>query len=69
MLANSFGSRQINRAGVRLLFGDAGFGQIVNDRFGFDFQFPSQLVNPNLSFVSHSWALRFLLCAFGTLGG
>jgi len=38
----------IDGAGVRFLFRDTQFREPVKDFMGFDFQFPSQLVDPNL---------------------
>jgi hypothetical protein len=38
----------IDRAGMRLLFTDAQFGEPVKDFVSLDFQLPCQLVNPNL---------------------
>jgi hypothetical protein len=38
----------IDRAGVRLLFGDAQFGKAVQDFVSLDLQLPCQLVNANL---------------------
>jgi hypothetical protein len=38
----------IDGAGVRLLFGDAQFGQPVQDLVGLDFELPCQLVDSNL---------------------
>jgi hypothetical protein len=35
--------------GVRLLFSDAYFRKCVENRFAFDFQLPSQIVNSNLA--------------------
>jgi hypothetical protein len=53
----------IDGTGVRLLFFDADFRQVVDNRLGFDFQLASQFVNSYLGFVSHpagydlSWSL------------
>ena len=38
----------IDGAGVRLLFGDAEFGEALQYFVGLDFQLPRQLVDPNL---------------------
>jgi hypothetical protein len=38
----------IDRTGVRLLFGDAQFGEPVENLMSFDFQLSRQLVDPNL---------------------
>jgi hypothetical protein len=38
----------IDRAGVRLFFGDAQFGEPLQYFVSFDFQFPCQLVDSNL---------------------
>jgi hypothetical protein len=43
----------VNRAGVRLLFGDAEFGKQVEDFVSFDFQLARQLVDSNLSHNSN----------------
>jgi hypothetical protein len=37
------------RAGVRLLFGNADFLQNIEDRLAFDFQFSGQIVDSNLT--------------------
>jgi hypothetical protein len=37
------------RTGMRLLLGDTHRGQHVENRFAFDFQFSSQIVNSNLT--------------------
>jgi hypothetical protein len=38
-----------NGTGVRLLLSDADFRKCVENRFAFDFQLPSQIVNSNLA--------------------
>jgi len=38
----------VDGAGMRLLFGDAQFGQPIQNLMGLDFQLPSQLVDANL---------------------
>jgi len=48
MFADFFRGGNIYRTGVRLLFSDAGFRQIVNDRFGFDLKVAGQFVDANL---------------------
>jgi len=48
MLAHKFGVRQIERARVRLLLGDADLGKVVDQDLGLDLQFSGQLVNSNL---------------------
>jgi hypothetical protein len=45
------------------LFGDANFGQVVNNRLSFDFELAGQFVNTNLSFFCHPARLRSLLVA------
>jgi urocanate hydratase len=37
------------RTGVRLLFGDSNFRQNIEDGLAFDFQFPGQVVDSNLT--------------------
>jgi hypothetical protein len=53
VFANLLGRCHLDGAGVRLLLGDAGLGQVVDYRLGFDFQLPSQFIDPNLGFVGH----------------
>ncbi len=54
MLAHQFRVFQVNRARVRLFFRDAGFGEVINQDFRLDLQFPRQLVNPDLIRICHS---------------
>jgi hypothetical protein len=54
MLAHQFRVLQVNRARVRLFFGDAGFREVINQDFRLDLQFPRQLVNPDLIGICHS---------------
>jgi hypothetical protein len=54
MLAHQLRVLQVNRARVRLFFGDAGFREIVNQDFRLDLQFPRQLINPDLIGICHS---------------
>ncbi len=48
---------EIERTRVRLLFGDADLGEIVDQDFRLDLQLARQLVNANLIRVRHSLAL------------
>jgi hypothetical protein len=48
MLAHQFGVVQIERARVRLLFGDADLGKIVNQHLGLDLKLTGQFVNSDL---------------------
>jgi hypothetical protein len=48
MLASEFGMIQVERARVRLLFGDADLGQIVDQDLGLDLQLARQLIDTNL---------------------
>jgi hypothetical protein len=48
MLANELRMREIERTGVRLFFCDADLGQVLDQHFGLDLEFPGQLVNSNL---------------------
>jgi hypothetical protein len=53
MLANFLGSGQFNGAGMRLFFGDASLGQIINDRLGLDLQVTCEFIDSNLIRVCH----------------
>jgi len=53
---------------MRLFFRDAGFRQVVNDRFGFDFQLSCQLVDTNLDFFCHWPRKLFLVALAGGFG-
>jgi hypothetical protein len=48
MPSDKFGVIQIERAGVRLLLGDADLGQIVDQDLGLDLELSSQFVDSNL---------------------
>jgi hypothetical protein len=48
MLANEFRMIQVERARVRLLFGDADLGQKVDQDFRLDLQLSRQLIDTNL---------------------
>ena len=39
---------------MRLFLSDAGFGEVINQDFRLDLQFPRQLVNPDLIRICHS---------------
>jgi hypothetical protein len=43
------------RTGMRLLLGDAQFREHLEDRAGFNFQFPSQLVDANFAHTLRLW--------------
>ncbi len=62
MLAHSFGRIDINRARMRLLFSDAGIGQIIDDSFCLDLEFACQLVDSDLIQICHC-PPGILLCA------
>ena len=47
--ANFFRFMLFERAGMRLLLGDADFCQDIENGLAFDFQFPGQIVNSNLT--------------------
>jgi hypothetical protein len=53
MLAHQLGMLNVDGAGVRLFFGDADLGKIVNQHLGFDFKFTGQFVNSDLICFSH----------------
>jgi hypothetical protein len=48
MLPHKLGVINIDRARVRLLFGDTDFGKVINQYLRFDFQLSRQLVNSDL---------------------
>jgi hypothetical protein len=48
VLAHQHGVLDINRARMRLLFGDADFRQVFDQDLGLDLEFPRQFVNANL---------------------
>ncbi len=48
MLAHEHGVLDVDRARVRLLFGDADLGQVVDQHLGFDLEFPREFVDPDL---------------------
>jgi hypothetical protein len=54
MGAYFFSGGYVDRARVGLLLGDASLGQIVDDRFGLDFQVTRELVDANLVWFRHS---------------
>ena len=54
MLSNALGVHQVNRAGVRLLFGDASFWEVLDQDFRLDLEFSSQFVNSDLIGICHS---------------
>ena len=51
MFAYEFGVIEVKRARVRFLFGDADFGQVVDQDFRLDLELPGQLVNSDLIWV------------------
>jgi hypothetical protein len=59
MLPDQLGMLVINRAGMRLLLGDTDLGKVLDQDFGFDLEFPRQLVDPDLIRFLHG--LRILL--------
>jgi hypothetical protein len=54
MLSDPLGVHQVNRAGVRLLFGDASFWEVLDQDFRLDLEFSSQFVNSDLIGICHS---------------
>ena len=48
MLADFFGMRNINGAGMRLFFCDADFKQDFENSFGLDLELAGQIVDANL---------------------
>jgi hypothetical protein len=54
MLAHQFGMLDIERARVRLFFGHSDLGQVLDQHFRFDLEFPREFVNPYLIRVRHS---------------
>jgi hypothetical protein len=48
MLANLFGMGFVDGAGMGLLFGNADFGEEIDDGLGLDLEFTGQIVNANL---------------------
>jgi hypothetical protein len=53
MLAHLYRGFHLDRAGVRFLLGDAGFGQIVNDGLCLYFELASQFVDSDLVRIGH----------------
>jgi hypothetical protein len=53
MLADQYRVLDVDGAGVRLLFGDANLGQIVDQHLGLDFKFTRQFVNSDLVGFRH----------------
>jgi len=54
LAAHLFGNVNVNRARVRLLFGDAEAGQKVENGLRFDLEFAGQFVDPDLRVLGHS---------------
>jgi len=54
VLAHPLGVHEIDRARVRLLFGDAGFWEVLDQDFRLDLEFSSQFVDPDLIGICHS---------------
>jgi len=48
MLARKFRMLDVDRARVRLLLSDADLGQVVDQNFRFDLEFPREFVNSDL---------------------
>jgi hypothetical protein len=53
VLAHLYRGFYLDRAGVRLLLGNAGFGQIVNDGLCLDLELASQFVDSDLVRIGH----------------
>jgi len=53
MLAHLYSGFYIDRAGMRFLFSNAGFGQIVNDGLCLDLELASQFVDSDLIRLGH----------------
>jgi hypothetical protein len=54
MLAHPFRMHQIDRTRVRLLLGNAGFWEVLDQHFRLDLEFSSQFINPDLIGICHS---------------
>jgi hypothetical protein len=48
VLAYEFGVLDIDRTRVRLLFGDADFGQVVDQHLRLDLKLPREFIDPDL---------------------
>ncbi len=54
MLAHQLGMLQVNRAGVRLFFGDADFREELDQDLRLDLQFARQFIDTDLIGICHS---------------
>lgn len=69
MLPNKLGVLEINRTGVRLLLGNAGLRQILDQYLSLDLELACQLVDSDLMRFRHFSTFRFIFprhCLFGT---
>jgi hypothetical protein len=53
MLAHQYGVLDVDRARVRLFFGDADLGKIIDQHLGLDFQLSGQFIDSDLICVWH----------------
>lgn len=60
MLAYAFGFVSLERTGMGLLFGNADFGQYIQNGLALNFQFSCEIVDSNLTHPSY-YLLRFPL--------
>jgi hypothetical protein len=61
MFTHSYSGFNFNRAGMRLLLGNSGFRQIVDDGFCLDLEFASQFVDSDLIRIGHCPPGRLLV--------
>ncbi len=61
VIAHFYRGFYLNRAGMRLLLGNAGFGQIVNDGLCLDLELASQFVDSDLVRIGHCPPGRLLV--------
>jgi hypothetical protein len=61
MFAHLYRGFYLDRAGMRLLLGNAGFGQIVNDGLCLDLELASQFVDSDLVRIGHCPPGRLLV--------
>jgi len=67
VFANLFRGFDVNRTGVRLLFGDAYLRQVIEDYPGLDLEFAGQFVNADLVRIRH--CVAFYSCGFSSGAG
>src|ERR1700678_2395361 len=54
MLSHALGMHKVNRAGVRLLLGDASFWEVLDQDFRLDLEFSGQFIDTDLIGICHS---------------